>query len=258
MKHFFPWYMVLFLILALCPAGAEQAANPIYQEFTYGSSESGRPLICYAIGEESAPQSLLMIFGVHGFEDHFDHDGEVLRQIAGQVIQHYAENADSLQNFRLYIVPSANPDGLIDGNTQDGFGRCNAKGLDINRDFPIGWKKRTEARNKTGNQPFSTAEARAIRDLVESIQPDYAMDIHGWISASYGEGKMAKTFARPFGFSVKIPKSGGMLCSWLDTVTQEAIMLELPARPDKAGYVEKNSQRLIEGIDQWISICTME
>lgn len=246
------------LIIALFSSAGAEAPDDIYEEFTYGYSQSGRPLICYRIGEEDAAQSLLMIFGVHGFEDSFDHDGEILRQIAGKIIQHYAENAGALKDFRLYIVPSANPDGLIDGNTKDGFGRCNAMGLDINRDFPIGWIKRTEKRNKTGSQPFSTAEARAIRDLVEGIRPDYAMDIHGWISASYGDGEMAKVFAKPFGFSVKIPRSGGMLCSWLDTVTKEAIMLELPGKPRQDGYVDQNSKRLIEGIDQWIAQCTPE
>lgn len=228
------------------------------KELVYGTSEMGRPLTCFRLGGEDATQSLLLVFGVHGYEDSFDHDGEVLRLIAESVMAHYQENPQALGDFALYVIPSANPDGLIDGVTQDGFGRCNANGLDINRDFPVGWTKRDSARNRTGDAPFSTAEARAIRDLVLDIQPTYAIDVHGWIHASYGTGRMAKVFAKPFGFTVKESSSGGMLSSWLSTVTQEAIMLELPRRPDTQTYVTQNSARLIEGIDSWIAYCARE
>lgn len=247
--------LFLLLMLLLClPAAAEPIAP--MEEIVYGASEMGRPLTCYRVGDADAAQSLLIIFGVHGFEDSYDHDGEILKAIAHNVLAHYSENPAALGGFALYVIPSANPDGLIDGVSQDGFGRCNANGLDVNRDFPIGWKKRTGARNQTGDAPFSTAEARAIRDLVESIAPTYAIDVHGWIHAAYGTGRMAKVFAKPFGFTVKQASSGGLLSNWLATVTEEAIMLEMPRRPDNGDYIANNSARLIEGINSWIAACT--
>ena len=241
---------LLLSLLCTLTAGAEETTC---RQFVYGTSEMGKELICHVVGDETAKRSLLMIFGVHGFEDDYPHDGQVLRLIAEEVIAHYAAAPEKLADCCLYIVPTANPDGLLDGKTQNGFGRCNARGLDINRDFPVNWKKRTDDRNRTGDEPFSTAEARAIRDLVERIKPTWAMDVHGWINASYGDGAMARTFARPFRFTVKQPVSGGMLCSWLSTVTEEAIMLELPFSPNEGRYVKDNSQRLITGIDAWVA-----
>lgn len=240
---------LLLLLLLGCTVQAEETPR---RQFVYGTSEMGKELVCHVIGDETAEKSLLMIFGVHGFEDDYPHDGQVLRLIAEEIIAHYEAAPESLGDCCLYIVPTANPDGLLDGKTQNGFGRCNAKGLDINRDFPINWKKRTDDRNKTGDEPFSTAEARAIRSLVEQVTPTWAMDVHGWINASYGDGAMARTFAKPFKFTVKQPVSGGMLCSWLSTVTEEAIMLELPFSPNEGRYVKENSRRLIEGIDAWV------
>lgn len=240
--------LCLLILLWSFAAGAEEMPR----QFVYGTSEMGKELVCHVIGDENAERSLLMIFGVHGFEDDYPRDGQVLRLIAEEVIAHYEAAPDTLADCCLYVVPSANPDGLLDGKTQNGFGRCNAKGLDINRDFPVNWKKRTDDRNKTGDEPFSTAEARAIRSLVEQVTPTWAMDVHGWINASYGDGAMARTFAKPFKFTVKQPVSGGMLCSWLSTVTEEAIMLELPFSPNEGRYVRENSQRLIEGIDAWV------
>ena len=215
----------IFAAMSTGLSAAQELQMQAHTSFVYGRSELGRELICHRIGTPQAAKSILLVFGVHGFEDAFDHDGEVLKLIAEKVIAHYEENPQTLQNFCLYIVPSANPDGLIEGTTKDGFGRCNANGMDINRDFPIGWTKRKEARNKTGKEAFSTAEARAIRDLAESVQPTYGVDVHGWIEASYGTGKMAKIFAKPFNFTFKKPPSGGMLCRWLDSITREGIMI---------------------------------
>lgn len=250
------------LLLWLVCAGAEETVSDVVlqgeRRIVYGYSELGRELECRVIGDEAAAKSLLLIFGVHGFEDDFPHDAQILRMIAEEVIGHYIVRPEKLQGMCLYIVPSANPDGLQEGTTQNGFGRCNARGLDINRDFPVGWRKRTESRNRTGDAPFSTAEARAIRDLVERAQPTWGVDVHGWINASYGDGRMARIFAKPFGFSVKQPVSGGMLCSWMNEVMEEAIMLELPYAPNTGRYVQDNSQRLIEGIDRWLEVANAE
>ena len=245
--------MICALLLSLLGAGGRAEAPALHTQIVYGQSELSRDLVCHRIGKDDAETSILMVFGVHGYEDAFPKDGEVLKRIAQSLIDHYAANPPD--NVCLYIIPSANPDGLIEGKTKDGFGRCNAAGLDINRDFPIGWKVRTGARNKTGKAPFSTAEARAIRDLVAQISPTYAIDIHGWIDAAYGTGEMAQVFAEAFGFGVKVPQSGGMLCLWLETMTEEAIMIELPPKPNLEGYVEENSARMIDGLNLWMDHC---
>lgn len=230
--------------------GTEKAVPS--SRIVYGLSEQGRELVCHAVGNREAGLSLLMIFGVHGFEDAFDRDGEVLALIAQRLIEHYAQ----AQDICLYVVPTANPDGLLAGTTKDGFGRCNASGIDINRDFSVDWSRETLDRNRTGKEPFATAEARAIRDLVETLQPDYAMDVHGWCQLSFGNGKMAQIFAQPFGFEVRRLCGGGMLCAWLNRYTTESIMLELPPQPNKEDYVTDTASRLIEGLDAWVEHCS--
>lgn len=261
------WYMIWLLIVttACLPfASAEETLPnetpaPLHDEaFVYGTSELGRELVCHRIGNRDADRSILIVFGVHGFEDEFNHDGEVLCLIAEKLIEHYTGQPELLEDFCLYIVPSANPDGLINGNTKDGFGRCNALGLDINRDFPVKWTKSNNARYKTGDTPFSSAEARAIRDLVDAVNPTYGIDVHGWIRASFGDGIMAEVFAKPFKFSVRNASSGGMLYQWLNEVTEEAVMIELPPSPNKTKYVVDNSEKLILGIDAWIMYCRTE
>lgn len=250
--RFFQRAAALMLLLLLACTASSAGANP---SFIYGQSELGRDLVCHRVGSAEADSSILLVFGVHGFEDAYDHDGHVLRMIAEGMIHHYTANTDELQNFCLYIIPSANPDGLIDGTTNHGFGRCNANGFDVNRDFSFNWTEDTTTRNQTGEEPFVTAEARAIRALVEKIQPTYGVDVHGWKKASYGNGKMAEIFAGPFNFKVKRLSTQGMLCAWLRSMTEDAILIELPYPPDPEEYVITNTAKLIEGVNAWIEYC---
>lgn len=248
----------LLCALALWCTGAcaaEGIEDTQHTPFVYGQSEMGRDLVCHRLGSTDAAASILIVFGVHGFEDAYDHDGEVLRLIAERMISHYAQNPAQMQGFCLYIIPSANPDGLIDGNSKDGYGRCNANGLDVNRDFPFDWEENTTSRNLTGEAPLSTAEARAICDLVADIQPTFGIDVHGWKKAAYGNGKMAEVFAKPFRFKVQRLSTEGMLAAWLNSVTNEGILMELPPDPNSGDYVTSSSAALIEGLNAWMQLC---
>lgn len=228
--------LLLCLLLFLCLLPVCVLAE---EGLVYGQSEQGRQLVYYALGEEDAPRSLLMVFGIHGFEDEYDRDGQMLSDLAYGLMEHYQQNPQKLAGWRLYIVPCANPDGLEAGTSKDGFGRCNANGLNINRDFPVGWKHEIPLRNLNGQEPFATAEARALRDLTLSLSPTYGVDVHGWINGVYGDDPVANCFHRAFRIDKREYKAGGMLSQWLSTVTQGAAMLELPPRPADKGYLDK-------------------
>lgn len=234
--------LCLMLCLCLLPAFA------LAEGLVYGQSEQGRQLLYYALGQEDAAQSLLMVFGIHGFEDEYDRDGQMLFDLAHALISHYQQNPQALQGWRLYIVPSANPDGLEAGTSKDGFGRCNANGLNINRDFPVGWKHEIPLRNLNGQEPFATAEARALRDLALSLAPTYGVDVHGWINGVYGDDPVADCFHRAFRIDKREYRAGGMLSQWLSTVTQGAAMVELPPRPADKGYLEKVLTKTINAL----------
>ena len=152
--------LCLFSTLATALGEGGEASRP--QRTVYGASEQGRELVCWRVGPEDASRAFLMVFAVHGFEDRFARDGLLLTQIARRLLDHYALYPEALGDTALYIVPCANPDGLAEGSSNTGFGRCNALGLDINRDFPEGWVRRGQSANRTGEAPLATAEARAL------------------------------------------------------------------------------------------------
>ena len=88
----------------------------------------------------------------------------------------------------LYMVPCANPDGFEYSRNHFSFWRKNRRqnadgsyGVDLNRNFPIGFvKSKNPASNVYGGpEPFSEPETRALRDFVES-RPNIAiaLDYH--------------------------------------------------------------------------------
>ena len=246
--------LTLALIVLVCSMSSaiSQEDPSLYESFIFGTSVQNRLLLCHRIGNPDASRSVLMVFGIHGFEDSFKHDGRVLSSIANVMIEHYRADPSLLGDAVLYIVPCANPDGQEAGTSQDGFGRCNADGLDINRDFPVGWKKMTSPRYRTGNEPFSTAEAKALRYLVEKIQPTYGMDVHGWINRVYGDPAMAQPFMDAFGFGYKEYSSGGMLSQWMAEEMDAAVLIELPDNAMAEDFVQDSAEKLITGLDAWL------
>lgn len=88
----------------------------------------------------------------------------------------------------MYLVPCANPDGLEYSRDHFSFWRKNRRqnadgsiGVDLNRNFPIGFKPMNtpSANVYPGPHPFSEPETQAIRDFVESHENiTIALDYH--------------------------------------------------------------------------------
>ena len=75
----------------------------------------------------------------------------------------------------MWLVPEANPDGSASGQ------RCNANGVDLNRNFPFEW---TSADG--GPAALSEPETQTLTVLVERLRPDVVVWVHqplGYVSA---------------------------------------------------------------------------
>lgn len=85
-----------------------------------------------------------------------------------------------LDNTRIHILPSMNPDGFEvskEGYCEGGQGRYNARGFDLNRNFPDYFKQ-----NNKKSQP----ETEAVKEWVSKIQFVLSGSLHGGaLVASY-------------------------------------------------------------------------
>lgn len=252
-------FMAFMLVVCCCSFSCAEEHSAV--RIVYGQSQMGRDLECWQVGSEDAACSMLMVFGIHGFEDIYDHDADILKEIAEKLIRHYEEQPPEAC---LYIIPSANPDGLIDGVSKDDFGRLTAAQIDPNRDFPVRWSENSKTknlRNRTGTKAFSCPETRAIGLFTLSHDLNWGIDVHGYINAVYGTGQMAKSFAKTMNMPKKQWSSGGMMCEWFDAVLDEGIMIELPSFRyneafDRDAYISEYAEKLITSVDTWLKLNT--
>ena len=186
-------------------------------KIVYGYSGAGRELVAYKFGNGS--NVLVAGFGIHGWEDNFARDGGCLVYTADQLMKLLDRNRQLITDYgwTIYILPSMNPDGLIDGYTHDGPGRCTTTyldaggnlirgtGVDLNRCFPTSWAQNTNTRNFTGTKPLSAKEAQALAQFVQSVKGkgcNICLDVHGWytqiITSTGSDGTLFKTFKKRF------------------------------------------------------------
>ena len=116
-------------------------------------------------------------------------------ELAIEFATYILENLDTdptlqtfLENSTIYMVPCANPDGYEYSRTHFSFWRKNRRqnadgtyGVDLNRNFPIGFVSSTAPTSNVygGPEPFSEPETRALRDFVEAHDNiTIALDYH--------------------------------------------------------------------------------
>lgn len=202
-------------------------SDVVCTSFKFGQSVLNRNLICWNIQQGEYSRTILLNFAIHGWEDSYAADGQILVELGNTLIEYYSQSTD-LQGCRLLIVPCANPDGIAEGTTKDGFGRCNADGIDLNRDFDANHVVYTNSRNYTP-APFSGVESQALRDLVWAAKPDIVIDFHGWLNYTIGSSELAEVFSTYVGLNHKnelTTSAHGYFSYWAQLQGSEAILVE--------------------------------
>ena len=163
-----------FLAFAQTPRGP---GNLLERSGRVGRSAQGRPIELTQFGDPVWSGALLVFGCIHG-----DECG------AGGVEPLTGGCPDPSAD--IYVVPDLNPDGAAAGS------RLNGRGVDLNRNFPAGWRPQEERGDPQypGPRPFSEPEARLAARIVRVLEPAATIWFHQF--------RGARPFVRAWGPSV--------------------------------------------------------
>ena len=225
-------------ITALCNKYGSIAKKDII-----GKSEENRDIPVIIIGNENAKHQILIQGGIHARE-----------HLTSWLLMSMAEywciyNITDYDDVCFHIIPMSNPDGVIISQTgklnsaqlkiyqndkqlkytsfsQEVYAekwKANALGVDINRNFPAGWGENKDEHKSPsselygGRAPFSSAEAKALRDYTLKYDFDVTISYHAtgsFIYYEYGEKQPVNRLSKSLAQSVNKVSGYNMATSY--------------------------------------------
>jgi murein peptide amidase A len=229
------------LSVAAC-AGAIGTGAAAANRQVIGHSVQGRPIV--AIGE-SFPDPLLEVLVVGAIHGDETAGMRIARRLADATAQPFSElhqllhpvgvevDAVRRRGVELTVVPTINPDGVAAGT------RGNGHGVDLNRNFPFGWRPLSGG-EYSGPRPLSEPESRAAHRFVRRTRPDVTIWFHqpfGLVDRPEGNPFAARRFAQLIDLPLrKLPGPyPGSASRWQNHAFPDstAFVVELPPRVDR-------------------------
>ena len=162
--------------VAIGPAPTSLVLSNGQQSQRIGTSTEGRPLEVYTFGD--GEQERMIVAGIHG--------GDEWNTItlANQLIRHINQNPSLIpEDITLYLLPNLNPDG--EARAHNKYGRLNHNGVDLNRNFPVNWKKEWSRDGcwnylptSGGTGPGSEVETQALMNFIDSHHLQVLISYH--------------------------------------------------------------------------------
>ncbi len=190
-----------------------------------GRSVEGRPIEVAVFGE--GVPGVLFVGAIHGDEAA---GAPLLFELAARL----AREPLGLTARRAVVVPVLNPDGLARG------ARGNARGVDLNRNFPsVSW----HGTERHGSEPLSEPEARALVGLVAEHSIACILSFHQAADLIDYDGPGEELAAALAAVSpLRVARMGarpGSLGSWAgQDLGIPVVTVELPRAADRASPAE--------------------
>ncbi len=233
---------------------------PTYTNFTsgtYGKSGLGKDLKWYKIG--SGSNVVFAVFEQHGWEDAWAADGVELVNIAKTMMSSLSsKNQNTFKDWTIYVIPYANPDGITDGYTNNGPGRCIvSKKVDMNRCWPGNFTPYYTSRNYTGDKSLGAPEASSLKNFISGKlgkKTNIVLDIHGWLNQTYGNSQVGSYFRQQFGFGHSNSHGNGYLETWAYLQGAKSCLIEFPMPSNSSSITSNNyAGKLTDGLVNMIT-----
>jgi len=188
------------------------------------ASVQDRPIAVHRRGSANAPRRVLVVGSVHGDEP------------GGKAVTRALLRRPAPAGTAVYVVHDLNPDGAHRGTRQ------NARGVDLNRNFPHRWRSAPRGRYWPGPRAGSEPETRAAMRLTRRLKPDVTVWLHQpygiVVPAAGASPSLVKRYATRARLPVRrLPRYRGTAAGWQNRrlANGGAFVVELGAgRPSRA------------------------
>ncbi|HEY2054731.1 MAG TPA: M14 family zinc carboxypeptidase [Solirubrobacterales bacterium] len=207
---------------------------PGREKVVLGRSVRGRPIVALLLGDLDAARPLLVVGAIHGDEP------------AGIAIARDLGSDPPPRSGLIVTIPDLNPDGVAAGTRQ------NARGVDLNRNFPWHWRhlERLGDPQYSGPHPLSEPESRIAHSLILRRRPRITIWFHqplGLVDESGGNRRVEALLARHMRLPLRrLTRYPGSAASWQDhrLPGTTAMVVELPPGKPSPRFVERGSDAI--------------
>jgi protein MpaA len=186
-----------------------------------GRSVRGRAILAQRQGPSDAPFALLVLGQMHGSEPR------------GRDVVRWIRTFDAPGLVQVWTISSMNPDGAALSR------RTNARGVDLNRNFPRGWVHRwSRPWFFPGRAPASEPETRAVMAFLDHLRPDLVVSLHQAFNAIDTRSGKTAVWSRRLAAALGLPTRSvpcgtgpctGTLTGWFNArAPGVALTVELP------------------------------
>ncbi len=224
-------------LLASCSGVVSRPVPPVMpvppaaERRLLGYSFEGRPIHAIVLGAGS--DTSMLLGSIHGDEP-----------IGGPLLERFADHLEgspsALRGRRVVLIPTPNPDGLVRRQ------RPNARGVDLNRNFPAADFRPSRAH---GPNPASEIETQLVLAMIEAFRPVRILAVHAARRCVNYDGpalELATAIARSAGYALQASigyATPGSLGSYGRDRSLAVITLEASAADGAAG---KELERALE------------
>lgn len=168
-------------------AAADTDRSAVIESRRLGTSVKGRPIYAYRVGDPDAKVTAVAMSTFHG-------DEPATRQIIQAI-----RDGRTVHDLDLWLIPTINPDGLARDT------RKNARGVDLNRNFPFRWAD-LDGRYESGRKPASEPETRALIDFFTQVRPRYVVSFHQPLYGVDTSVRSVRRFAHRLANGLNLPR----------------------------------------------------
>lgn len=211
---------------------ATEAGGAVHAVRVLGTTREGRRVVAYRVGAAGAHRTAVVLSTMHGNE----------RDTVDIVTN--LRDGNPVRGLDLWLVPVYNPDGYAHHD------RHNARGVDLNRNYPYRWASSTD---DSGSKPASERETRLFMRFFDRVDPDLVVSFHQPLNGVDTSHRKRPGFLRRLRDELRLPLKRmdcdggchGTLTQWFNRRHDGfAVTVELPADPS-AHYLDRRGPRAL-------------